>query len=95
MTKVAGFLLSFLAVPGDLPDRYRAAVFESVDITRDIVYREAWDFTGKNVKLRLDLLGPRGRIRQPVLTGVVRRSPISATASPSARHGGRRAVSSQ
>jgi acetyl esterase/lipase len=43
-----------------MPARYSAAVFESVDVTRDIVYREARDFTGKNVKLLLDLYEPRG-----------------------------------
>jgi acetyl esterase/lipase len=46
--------------PGDAPLRYRDVVFQSVGVTRDLVYGSAPDNQGNPVTLRLDLYQPSG-----------------------------------
>jgi acetyl esterase/lipase len=47
--------------PSDPPrGRYLDAVFGDVDVTRDVVYRRAVDYRGRQVELRLDVYLPTG-----------------------------------
>jgi len=46
--------------PPTMDDRYRAAVFDDVDVTRDVVYRTTTDASGATVQLTLDVHAPAG-----------------------------------
>jgi len=58
--------------PGDGTIRYRDAIFQSVNVTRDIVYGNAPDLQGNPVDLKLDLYRPAGDTvnERPVLIWV-------------------------
>ncbi|HHF55710.1 MAG TPA: alpha/beta hydrolase [Thermoplasmatales archaeon] len=63
MTILSAFILtaSSFAMPGKaIGIRYRDEIFSRVDITKDVIYGENYDFRGQLVKLKMDVYEPHG-----------------------------------